>query len=369
MATYENYDTIASLASMDGELAQVQPNMVTRWMSSLSGIQILATSPLPKPDLSDLSKFRQVQNAAEHDLWSQGTQTEIHEHTIKIPMRDNFENEALVYQHVSTSSAGNPLVVLCYGGGFVLGTNKQLAHYSRAISLLYRAVVVNISYRLAPEHSFPIPANDVWDNVEWLSKNSHIVGADLSAGFILGGESAGANLTAVTAHKAARMGLSPSLTGLFVTIPLLFTEDVVPAEYKASWFSRSQNADVPLLDSAALQAFMDIYRPDQHSPDFSPYNDVESFSKLPKTYVQVCGMDPLRDDGLIYEKTLRGHGVDTRLDVYPGVPHAFSRVFPQLTQAFKFDVDTVLGFGWLLSRRANRAEVERFFESYSVVKR
>lgn len=40
-----------------------------------------------------------------------------------------------------------------------------------------------------------------------------------------------------------------------------------------------------------------------------------SFKDLPPAYIQVAGADPLRDEGLLYEKFLKEAGVETRLDV------------------------------------------------------
>ena len=37
---------------------------------------------------------------------------------------------------------------------------------------------------------------------------------------------------------------------------------------------------------------------------------------LPPAYFQVSGVDPLRDEGLLYEKLLREAGIKTKLDVY-----------------------------------------------------
>lgn len=49
---------------------------------------------------------------------------------------------------------------------------------------------------------------------------------------------------------------------------------------------------------------------DTISPLLSP-----SHAGLPPTVVQVCGLDLVRDEGLVYEEVLREAGVKTRLTV------------------------------------------------------
>jgi acetyl esterase/lipase len=61
-------------------------------------------------------------------------------------------------------------------------------------------------------------------------------------------------------------------------------------------------------------------------------------------------LDPLRDEGLIYEATLRENGVKTRIDVYPGVPHAFEAFFPQLSLSNSVNEDREKGFAWLFGK-------------------
>jgi acetyl esterase/lipase len=39
-------------------------------------------------------------------------------------------------------------------------------------------------------------------------------------------------------------------------------------------------------------------------------------------------MDILRDEDLIYEQLLAENGVETKLDLYPGMPHIFWSTFP-----------------------------------------
>jgi acetyl esterase/lipase len=55
-------------------------------------------------------------------------------------------------------------------------------------------------------------------------------------------------------------------------------------------------------------------------------------------------MDPLRDEGLIYEQTLREEwGVKTRMDIYPGLPHGFWSFYPTVGFSKKHLADTMNG--------------------------
>lgn len=68
-----------------------------------------------------------------------------------------------------------------------------MALEARALVRVFSAVVVNISYRLAPEHKFPQAWEDAWDNLVWLVDHAADIGADPSRGIVMGGTSAGAS--------------------------------------------------------------------------------------------------------------------------------------------------------------------------------
>lgn len=70
-------------------------------------------------------------------------------------------------------------------------------------------------------------------------------------------------------------------------------------------------------------------------------------------------MDPLRDEGLLYERILREEcGVKTKLDVYPGLPHGFWGFFPHLKSSRAFVKDTMRGVAWLLGKEVREEEVK-----------
>ncbi len=65
-------------------------------------------------------------------------------------------------------------------------------------------------------------------------------------------------------------------------------------------------------DDPLLHVFASTLYPPTH-------NNIEGKPPLAKAYINVAGMDPIRDDGLIYEQVLRQEWeVETRLDIYPG---------------------------------------------------
>ena len=67
-------------------------------------------------------------------------------------------------------------------------------------------------------------------------------------------------------------------------------------------------------------------------------------------------MDMFRDDGLIYERVLREEaGVETRIDVYRGLPHSWWSMFPGLEVSRRKEYDSVRGVGWLLGRKEGEA--------------
>jgi len=81
-------------------------------------------------------------------------------------------------------------------------------------------------------------------------------------------------------------------------------------------------------------------------PEVSPV--LADHTGLPPAYIQICGLDPLRDEALLYERLLREQGIRTKLDIYPGVPHGFKYMFPEMAATKKWHADLLDGFKWVL---------------------
>jgi acetyl esterase/lipase len=110
----------------------------------------------------------------------------------------------------------------------------------------------------------------------------------------------------------------------------------------------AQNAGAPILGRGHVDKFERAYNGDPKSALFNVLG-IATLGNLPPTFVQVCGMDPLRDEALVYVQELKRNGVETDLKVYNGVSHGFWSVFPKWEKSKGFVRDTVNGMKWLLT--------------------
>lgn len=103
---------------------------------------------------------------------------------------------------------GEPLGTLVYnhGGGYIIGDIDS--HQAHAIRFANRArvVVVNVDYRLAPEHPFPQGVDDAIAAAQWAAANLGRLGG-AGKPLAVGGDSAGGNFAAVTAIVCRDAGI------------------------------------------------------------------------------------------------------------------------------------------------------------------
>lgn len=286
------------------------------------------------------------------------------EYTKQIPMRDGYLSEIRIHHPAKPSSDARPMFVLIHGGAFAFGNNYVMSSQSRSIAAAHDVTVVNLSYRLAPEHKFPASSDDVWDSVKWLSQveNAKELSCDLSLGFYIGGGSAGANLAAVTTQRWVSEKCIPKISGVWLKIPYLLEPGILPAKYKDYYLAREQNDHALVLNREAMGYVRELYGHDIYSPAFSPFQDKNPHTGMPPVYIQAAGQDPLRDDALIYERALRDHGVPVKLDVYPGVPHGFEGMFPGFKVSRKSVSDMLLGTAWLVGKTVDNELHEKLVD-------
>ncbi|KAF6826854.1 lipase 2 [Colletotrichum plurivorum] len=287
---------------------------------------------------------------------------QVREEDRKVTARDGQEITVRIYTPVQAPDEGSPLIVMYHEGGWSSGDLTDEEVNCRLLSRDLGAVCVNVEYRLAPEFAFPTGLNDCWNVLEWAANNASELGADPTRGFIIGGGSAGGNIAAVIAHLARDNDLTPPLTGQYLCVPAItcfLPPEAIPEQYRAEYLSHPSVTKVkdPIIGrdiEKAADNLQLILKPDMESPLFVPFHfgkAEKGHTGLPPAYFQVAGLDPLRDEGLIYERVLREEaGVRTKLDIYPGLPHYFWTNFPLLEKSKTFVEDMVKGVKWLLEQ-------------------
>ncbi len=208
----------------------------------------------------------------------------------------------------------HPGLIWIHGGGWVIGDLDTADATARALCNRAGAAVVSLDYRLAPEARFPAAAEDCLAAVRWVGEHASDLGID-GGRLAIGGDSAGGNLSAVTALRIRDEG-GPALRHQLLVYPV--------TDCTASLPSYEENAEGYFLTKDTMLWFIDCYigGGDQKQPHASPLH-AEDLSGLPPALVITAELDPLRDEGEAYAERLRAAGVATELVRYDGQIHGF----------------------------------------------
>jgi acetyl esterase len=274
--------------------------------------------PFTQPDLPQVDRVREYEAAGPRG---------------SIPVR--------VYRGAGTADLGAlPVFIYYHGGGWMLGDLDSHDWICRMIANAAKCAVVNVDYRLAPEHVFPAAFDDALAAAHWVVANSSRLRID-PARVSVGGDSAGGNLAASVALALRDEGR----TRLRAQILIYPAVDLSMGGPSYGRFTK----DVLLTDDA-VRAFVAYYMPDaEKRKDWraSPLW-ASSLKGLPPSLVLLAGFDPLDAEGEAYAARLEQEGVVTTIKRYPGQMHGFlsnAKLLPKAYNAIE-DVAAML--------RANR---------------
>jgi acetyl esterase len=237
-----------------------------------------------------------------------------------------------------TFTAEQPAGVLfhIHGGAWMAGSPEMMDQLHEIIVDTCRLAVVSVDYRLAPEHPYPAAHDDCEAAACWLLENAgDLFGSDR---LLIGGESAGAHLAAVTLR---RMRDKHHAVDRFLGANLVF------GAYDLSRTPSQRGVGVPpgrdILDGTGFP--LDLFLPGmseekRRDPDVSPlYADLNG---MPPALFTVGSNDHLLDDTLFMAARWEVAGNPTRLLVYPETPHGCialpsvaGHFFPRLFDFFR----------------------------------
>ena len=210
-----------------------------------------------------------------------------------------------------------------HGGGMIAGAPEMMDIPNRDLAREFGLAVVSADYRKAPEHPWPAAPDDGVAVASWLLDHAE---SEFGTGsIVIGGESAGAYMTAIVALRVRdELQAIDRVDGLNLIFGVF--------DWGRSPSQRGMRAhegfDVLSPDTSGFVA--DCYLPnmtdeERRAPEISPaYADLRG---LPPCLVSVGTCDHLLDDSLLFASRAAAADVDVELVVLPEMPHAF-QAFP-----------------------------------------
>jgi monoterpene epsilon-lactone hydrolase len=215
---------------------------------------------------------------------------------------------------------GNRTLLYLHGGGYTMGSPATARRLAGTLGRRTGARVLNLDYRLGPEHPFPAAVEDAAAAYVWLLE----IGVE-AADIAIAGDSAGGGLTLTTLLAARDRGL-PMPGGAFCISPW--------TDLTVSLAAAQPNASVdPMVTDWRLREMADHYLAgqDPRQPLASPA--FADLTGLPPVLIHVGGAEVLLDDARVLAEAAERDGVPITLEIYPDMIHVWHSFFPRLTEA------------------------------------
>ena len=184
--------------------------------------------------------------------------------------------------------------------------------------------MLNVDYRLAPEHPFPAAVDDALSAYQWALDN----GTPASR-IVIAGDSAGGGLTAA-ALVAIRDRSLDTPAGAICLSPWVDLTNT-----SETYTSRASADKMFSLASATEASEMYLKGQDPKLPLASPL--FADLAGLPPLLILVGDAEVLLDDSRTLAERASAAGVRTELFIYPEMPHVWTLnypAYPEAAQAF-----------------------------------
>ncbi|MET8763304.1 alpha/beta hydrolase fold domain-containing protein [Lentzea sp. NPDC004782] len=220
-----------------------------------------------------------------------------------------------------------PGVLQIHGGAMVFLT-AQTATYARQRDELAAAgmVALGVDYRTAGgvrgNFAYPTPLDDCLAAVSWIAEREDELGI---SGLVLTGDSGGANLALATALRAKAADTLHQFAGVYAICPYISGAALWNRERRAtelpSWIE-NDGYYYCAENTAVLVTLWDPTGENAENPFAWPYfASADDVRGLPPHVITVAELDPVRDEGLAYYRTLMAAGVDARASTMHGMCH------------------------------------------------
>lgn len=336
-------------------------------------LDVLATLPASPPDSSSVEEIKKATNqgremTSREEFSLLKDQISLQDHSV--PARDGHILSARSYRpttiplHITL-----PIYIHFHGGGFLFGTLDSEDATCARIALASDVVVFNLNYRHSPEWKYPTAWHDAEDAFEWVVAHASKSFHGDPTHVVVGGVSAGGHLAAALTLTKKRENASSfaNIKGQVLMIPgLAHMAHEDQLKHRSDMHHRSsyqENEFAPVLPVSKINWFNDLVHSQAPLASDRRVNILaaspEEVHGLPPTTFGIAGLDPLRDEALLYANVLAENGVPTDVHLFKGVPHGFRRFGVQKLSLCR-DYDRVMhdGIRWALSHPPANIKVE-----------
>ena len=255
-----------------------------------------------------------------------------------------------------------PVYINYHGGGWTFGGFESDKAFCCKVTNWVGCVVVDVDYRLAPEHPWPAQLQDSWAAFLWVfsqltrrkvtpqvRENAEMLGID-AENIIIGGVSAGGHLAAIIAQRCLALQIPLKLQILTVpAVDLTALDEMWNIRPDCFYPSYAENAKAPLFPVERMQYFLKHFLGPQMPlplPAANPAilsSEIElspikagSLRGLAPALISTADVDMLRDEGEAYAWKLEADGVNVDLKRFMGVPHPFMFMAGALPEAREY---------------------------------
>ena len=220
---------------------------------------------------------------------------------------DGVRGERITPPGADTSRA----LLYHHGGGHTFGSSLSHRHLVSRLAAAAGVAAFNMDYRLAPEHPFPAGLDDA------VATYRYVLGQGFAADqLIVGGESAGGNLTTALLLKLRALGMELP-AGAYLLSPWL---DLTLAG--ASYETRAPHD--PLITRAALDRCVAAYVGAGTAVDDPLVSPIKAdLTGLPPLFIQVGTDELFLSDSTTFAERAALAGIDVELHVRAEMVHAW----------------------------------------------
>jgi len=213
---------------------------------------------------------------------------------------------------------GDRVVLFLHGGGYVYGSLASHAGLAAEVARACRCRVLQLDYRLAPEHPYPAAVEDACAAYEWLLVRGHTPGK-----ITIVGDSAGGGLVVCTLVRLKSMGRP--MPGAAVCISPWTDLEATGESY------RSRKVLDPMVDAELALRLAQLYLKgaDARLPTASPLH--ANLQGLPPLLIQVGENEVLFSDAQLLAGRARAAGVDVVFEEWKDMVHVWHLYYPILT--------------------------------------